>query len=201
MKNENRLVPDFRAETVEEITETYTPEGGTEQTATYKIGTAHPIIGGILDKLAWVRTHVAAVWWNKLAGVTLKNKIDAMDESIAQLNSKNRYSFEESCIGTWIDGKPLYRKMIDFGALPSNATKTVSADVDNIAHAHVNIGESFWTYNEQNAILNEHSFSFAYIIYIEYVSYTKGNIVIRTNNAETSGYHAYVCLEYTKTID
>ena len=76
MKNENRLVPDFRTETIEEITETYTPEGGAEQTATYKIGTAHPIIGGILDKFTWIRTHAAAVCWN------------AMDEQIAQLNGK-----------------------------------------------------------------------------------------------------------------
>lgn len=88
MQNENRLVPDFRSETVQTYTETYTPEGGTEQTATYKIGTAHPIIGGILDKLTWVRTHAAAVWWNKLANITLRDKITSMDGEIAQLNSK-----------------------------------------------------------------------------------------------------------------
>lgn len=78
---ENRLIPDFREETVQEYTETYTPEGGEEQSATYKIGSAHPIIGGILDKFTWIRTHVAAIWWNKLAGITLKDKIDQMDAS------------------------------------------------------------------------------------------------------------------------
>lgn len=91
MQNENRLVPDFRTETIEEITETYTPEGGTEQIATYKIGSAHPIIGGILDKFTWIRTHAAAVWWNALERVTLRDKITAMDEQIAQLNGNSEY--------------------------------------------------------------------------------------------------------------
>lgn len=78
---ENRLVPDIRPENIETITETYTPSGGGgEQTATYKIINVHPIINGILDKLAFFRTHAAAVWYNKLGNVTLKQKLDAMDE-------------------------------------------------------------------------------------------------------------------------
>jgi len=201
MNNENKLVPDFRAETVETYTETYTPEGGTEQTATYKIGTAHPIISGILDKLAWVRTHVAAVWWNKLAGVTLKDKIDTMDESIAQLNGKNGYSFEEICVGTWVDGKPLYRKMVDFGTLPSDGTKSVSVGVDNIAHAHVDTGRSFWTYSNQDVTSSTSTFSCVYLSYIAFLAYIGGSVTIKTNNVVASSYRMYVCLEYTKTTD
>ena len=33
------------------------------------------------------------------------------------INSLNTYSSTEQRIGTWIDGKPIYRKVIDFGAL------------------------------------------------------------------------------------
>ena len=36
------------------------------------------------------------------------------------------YSRTETLIGTWVDGKPLYRKTIDFGALPNNTEKQVS---------------------------------------------------------------------------
>ena len=49
--------------------------GGNEEVATYKILNVHPIINGILDKLAFFRTHAAAVWYNKLAGRTVADEI------------------------------------------------------------------------------------------------------------------------------
>ena len=73
--DENLMVPDIRPENIETITETYTPSGGGEQTATYKIINVHPILNGILDKLAFFRTHAAAVWYNKLAGRTVADEI------------------------------------------------------------------------------------------------------------------------------
>lgn len=72
---ENCLIPDIRPENIETISETCTPSGGGEQTASYKILNVHPIINGILDKLAFFRTHAAAVWYNKLAGRTVADEI------------------------------------------------------------------------------------------------------------------------------
>lgn len=77
--DENCLVPDIRPENIETITETYAPSGGGEQTATYKILNVHPIINGILDKLAFFRTHAAAVWYNKLAGRTVEDEIEDLN--------------------------------------------------------------------------------------------------------------------------
>lgn len=57
--------------------------GGGEQTAAYKILNVHPIINGILDKLAFFRTHAAAVWFNKLAGVTVKDKIEEIENKFS----------------------------------------------------------------------------------------------------------------------
>lgn len=42
------------------------------------------------------------------------------------------YSLEEREIGVWTDGKPLYEKTIDFGALPNNTTKTVSYNISDL---------------------------------------------------------------------
>jgi hypothetical protein len=36
------------------------------------------------------------------------------------------YSLDEQVVGTWIDGKPLYQKTYNFGAIPNNTSKTVS---------------------------------------------------------------------------
>ena len=42
------------------------------------------------------------------------------------------YSTTETRVGTWIDGKPLYRKVVDLGNLPNNAQKTVVANTSNL---------------------------------------------------------------------
>lgn len=44
---------------------------------------------------------------------------------------KEIYSTKEKCIGIWIDGQPLYRKVIDFGYLPAaNEDKVVPIGLD-----------------------------------------------------------------------
>ncbi|MGN1315536.1 MAG: hypothetical protein ACI4VW_00530 [Acutalibacteraceae bacterium] len=43
------------------------------------------------------------------------------------------YSLEESDTGkTWIDGKKIYRKIIDFGALPNSSEKRVAHGITNL---------------------------------------------------------------------
>lgn len=87
MEDKNRLIPDIRPENIQTFTET----SGGGQTATYKILEAHPILNGILDKLAFIRTHAAAVWYNKQDNETVNDKFDEVDESITQLNGKNLF--------------------------------------------------------------------------------------------------------------
>ena len=93
----SRWVPDIRED---EITEFQEQNG--DETATYKAVNVHPIISRILDKLAFFRTHVSAVWYNKLANKTVKDKLDEIDTSISSLNSKtgmwatNKYVVGES---------------------------------------------------------------------------------------------------------
>lgn len=38
--------------------------------------------------------------------------------------NKNNYSSGEQIIGTWIDGKTVYRRVIDIGSIPSNTSRT-----------------------------------------------------------------------------
>ena len=54
--------PDIRPGAIETFTETYTPDGGTEQTLTYKQVADHPILNGIHDIKAFFPTHAGAVW-------------------------------------------------------------------------------------------------------------------------------------------
>lgn len=83
----SRWVPDIRED---EITEFHEQNG--DETATYKAVNVHPIISRILDKLAFFRTHVSAVWYNKLANKTVKDKLDEIDTSISSLNSRTTFA-------------------------------------------------------------------------------------------------------------
>ena len=88
-------VLDIRPENIDTYTETHTPEGGTEQTAEYKIVDAHPIIGGVLDKMAFFRTHASAVWYNKMKNITVLQKLDNLASNIgilAQLATTDKSS-------------------------------------------------------------------------------------------------------------
>lgn len=115
-------------------------------------------------------------------------------------DDKNIFSFDEVRIGTWIDEKPLYRKMIDFGELPGNARKDVPINIENAKHVHINIGKSFWVTRSNNES-NGTSDTFVYADYIKSIGMGTGIIVIITNNENANKYKAYVCLEYTKTTD
>lgn len=81
----SRWVPDILSENIDTYTETNIPEGGTEQSTQYKIVDAHPIIGGVLDKLAFFRTHASAVWYNKMKNITVLQKLDNLASNIGVL--------------------------------------------------------------------------------------------------------------------
>ena len=53
------------------------------------------------------------------------------------------YSTDEKMIGQWIDGKPLYQKTIDCGALPNAASKEVAHNISNISNIVSCVGQAF----------------------------------------------------------
>lgn len=80
--------PDIRPDKIETFEEIYTSEGGEQQAITYKIVDNHPILNKVLDKFAFFKTHVSAIWYNKLANITLKQKLDEMDAGIQDVSVK-----------------------------------------------------------------------------------------------------------------
>lgn len=108
------------------------------------------------------------------------------------------YSTNEQVIGTWIDGKPLYQKTVDFGNLPNNTNKSVNHNISNIdkilslqttgmnltAHSAISIP------NVSNSSLNN----------MVALSATSTQVTIGSK-VNVSVYYAYVTLQYTKTTD
>lgn len=49
------------------------------------------------------------------------------------LTEAHTYSYEEHRVGTWVDGKPLYEKTVNFGSLPNATTKEVPHGIENVS--------------------------------------------------------------------
>lgn len=117
-----------------------------------------------------------------------KAKLDALDDNV--------YSENETVVGTWIDGKPLYRKTVNCGGGPNAGRKDVPAGISNpdkIVNLYgfsVEMGACIPVNNARPD--NTTAANGAY--------FENGNIVIRTG-VDRSNATFYITVEYTKTTD
>ena len=121
-----------------------------------------------------------------------------------ELNEKitrdSTYSTEEQAVGTWIDGKTIYRKVINFGALPNATKKEVQHNISNISN---------FTKIEGVAIRNDET-KFTQSLPLVYkntemfynTALAVDNTIIEIQTAgDRSMFNGYVTLEYTKTVE
>lgn len=106
------------------------------------------------------------------------------------------YSTEEQRIGTWIDGKPLYRIIKEYDV---SAKEIQSNDISSIPYdtIFINFGKSFnrWVVNSSASIIWNTSDDDKGNVWINYEK--KLNI---SNNSNATR-HYWITLEYTKTTD
>ena len=111
----------------------------------------------------------------------------------------HHYSTTEHVVGTWIDGKPLYQKTINFGALPNSTTKSVSHGVSNADFINVTNAFAYYPNAQYNAMLP--TISLYNVGNGVAISVTDTTIDISTA-INYSGYtNCYVTIQYTKTTD
>lgn len=115
------------------------------------------------------------------------------------------YSTEEVEIGTWIDGKPLYRKVgsITFtsaynGTGSHKRGSFISSDID-----YGTITKIFSSPNLSTSLYNGYNSAVASNIYVENTSgnSNKGYIMGFTNRSDFLNVPFYIVVEYTKTTD
>lgn len=132
-----------------------------------------------------------------IGGVTLEQVQEAMDNKLANYTPQEVYSTEETRIGTWIDGKPLYRLCVEIRTASTVHTQSyifdaASLQIDKFVHFHGSILlDAFITpltfYNGGN--------------YYSSVFYDKGKkqFLSHVGDAAYVNKPAYMVLEYTKT--
>lgn len=112
---------------------------------------------------------------------------DALSYSTSEVNTNE----------TWINGKPIYKKVVDIGTLPNATTKQVNHDITNIDRIIKLYGVAWETGSTWTIVLPASSPTGSNNINLS-ASGTVLNIQTGTNRTDWSG---YVVVEYTKTTD
>lgn len=111
----------------------------------------------------------------------------------------NIHSLDERIIGQWIDGKPLYQKTIEFGALPNNAIKSVAHNISGMDKIIDIKGLTIHPTNHYYIPLNDVSTTSQSNQIRVWADSTNVNIITGMNGTNYS--QTYITLRYTKTTD
>lgn len=143
-------------------------------------------------------TEVKAVGINYVIKATSGLETGQQEYVLQALNEAGSYSTQEVATGKkWIDGKPIYRKVVDCGALPNATTKAVAHNISNLGQVitikgiakRLSDGAYFpipWTSTYA-------TFNYNYTIYITQTEVIVGTLTDRTSET------AIAIIEYTKT--
>lgn len=109
------------------------------------------------------------------------------------------YSTNEIKIGTWINNKPIYRKVIDCGALPNATSKNIAHGISNLDTVTLLRGVA---YNSTTGTRLPIPFSdTGNVSWSVQMHCNQTQIVLITGDNKSAYQQSYVIIEYTKTTD
>lgn len=117
--------------------------------------------------------------------------------------STEKYSTDEQVIGEWIDGKPLYRKVINLncptcqteGTFADAKTDVSSLNIDYIMFKNVNLEKPNLIMSYDRIDINGNKGA------VIWYDITKKNIIARHNRMVFNSASIIAIIEYTKTTD
>lgn len=140
--------------------------------------------------MAYVKTE----WENGTTPINADN-LNKIENELESLDTSNTYSTTETAVGTWTDGKTIYRKVITHTtALPSGNT--------NIAHGITNLGmiTNFRAnyYTASGNVRSDQYVSNNYYVFVNGINDTNVTINVSAsyNNSFTK---TIIVLEYIKS--
>lgn len=140
--------------------------------------------------------------FSKLSGMAINNSYGTSStEGYSQnyINTLNDYSTTETRIGTWIDGKPLYRKVVTFDS-PTGDTSSVNVPALAIPGATVRNYHAINVTSNGYAI-NENYQESAYALLSMAIRLENGNVYFPQHSLITSATSVTLVVEYTKSTD
>lgn len=120
------------------------------------------------------------------------------DSAVDSYGTDTTYSTDEHVVGSWIDGKPLYQKTINTGALPNATTKNVAHGISNLGFVVSLIG-----YAKQSSGTPVY-INFPFVSELSADKNIKlivsgANISIQSQNNYSGFTESYVTIQYTKS--
>ena len=129
--------------------------------------------------------------------IHIKNDNGVYEEFYDETN-REMYSTGEQKIGTWIDGKPLYRKVITMGALPNAAAKYTPHGIQNLGTVVSLKGMAQSKETNSRIVLPCPDTTPQYTVQL-FASPT--NIVLNTAFDQSKFNESFAIIEYTKITD
>ena len=134
--------------------------------------------------------------WLKRIYVTIQYTKTGDTANSFNYAGENDYSTTEKIVGTWVDGKPIYQKTINFGALPNATSKSVAHNISNMKDA----------VSLKTIIYNSSGPNWFELIDVNSTGKVRRAIVDRTyvyitTQQDDSVMSAYMTVQYTKTTD
>ena len=135
---------------------------------------------------------------NELLFKKISNNVKKNTSDIKNILDSNIYSLNEVKTNkVWIDGKPIYRKVIEY-----NSNTALSNGDNNISHNVTHIGSYRKIVDEQYIYQNNIYFHYASSTFSAFVSgITDSSLTVIINGWGDLFKHAYFTIEYTKTTD
>jgi len=141
-------------------------------------------------------------WIDGSAPALSASNLNEMEEGLAVSVASTNYSTTETKIGTWINGKPIYRKVINVGNMPNTATtKTVASGITNMSYMIRMYGIAQSASGAFIPLPDTYPASNSNVYAIRIMYDLSNNMVQIQTAADRSSYSGYVILEYTKTTD
>ena len=137
--------------------------------------------------------HLALTWENysgwahNVSHITVTGIRDKVSDAEKNFN---KYSTTEEVVGTWYDGKNIYRKVMKFPVIKHNMT--VLTNVDHI----INVSGYFTC---TDAMQHQYNFPYNDNDIITWIGVQNNIVKIYTNYKNDTLINLVLCLEYTKT--
>ena len=134
---------------------------------------------------------------NELLIKDLSNQVDTNTSDIQDIKDAEVYSTNEVKTNKkWVDGKPIYRKVFMFGAMPNTTNKDIPHNISNLGTTIKCYGMAVRT-SDSRALPIPDSTPGAEIT----CGVSNTNVSVITYSDRSSFNDSHIIIEYTKTTD
>lgn len=143
---------------------------------------------------------MALIEFQDLPDTTTPLNASNLNNNFEYLEGLNEYSTSEQVIGTWIDGKPLYRKTFTSTIANGSTEKTIPLGISNADVIYIDSGNSYINFTTGGSTVQLGFYSASTDWSRGYIA--SNNVVVQLGSVYSLGSKDIcVTVKYTKTTD